>query len=260
MTTDAIRTALLARLPSLSRLEVHDSLESTNTYARTLAEAGCLDGTVVLARTQTAGRGRFDRRFHSPLDCGMYLSLVVRPACDAEQSPYLTTAAAVAVAEAVEHITGCEVGIKWVNDLWMSGKKVCGILTEGAVDEHGRLRYAVIGIGLNIRATSFPEELADLVTSLEGETGEIYDIAEVTSEVLACLFKQFAHFTDHTHLAAYRVRSVLNGKRVAVTRGNETFEGVVSGIDDNGALLLARNDGTQIAVSSGEVVRVHYNI
>ncbi len=240
-------------LPQLGEVEVHDTLPSTNTRARALAEAGAPDGTVVIARGQTAGRGRFDRAFVSPVDCGLYLSYIVRPTCPAEEIPHLTTCAAVAVAEAVETLADTTVQIKWVNDLWIDGKKICGILTEGALNTDGSARYAVIGIGLNVRHAALPVEVAEIATSIEDATGERLSLAAVAEEVLRTLGARLAHFTDKTHLAAYRARSALDGARVQVLRGNDAYDATVVGIGAEGELLLVRDDGARVSLSSGEV-------
>ncbi len=250
-------TRLLRALPWLGAVEVHDTLPSTNIRARALAEAGAPDGTVVIAHTQTAGRGRYDRRFESPAGGGLYLSYILRPQCTAELSQHITTCTAVAVAEAVEGLAPADVKIKWVNDLWVGTRKLCGILTEGAVDmEGGRLRYAVIGIGLNVRHADFPPPLVDIVTSVEDETGVQLAVEDVAVAVLRRLHERLATFTDKTHLEAYRRRSVLDGKRVHVRRGSEEYDALVRGIGTDGELLLTTDDGMHHSIASGEVVSV----
>ena len=127
------------------------STDSTNTRIRVLAEDGAPEGTVVVAAAQTAGRGRSGKSFLSPAGTGLYMSILLRPALTMGDSLLITTAAAVAVSRAIERVAGCEAKIKWVNDVYVDEKKVCGILTEGALDlENGGLRYAILGIGINI--------------------------------------------------------------------------------------------------------------
>ncbi|MBO5929451.1 MAG: biotin--[acetyl-CoA-carboxylase] ligase, partial [Clostridia bacterium] len=153
-------------------------LDSTNTELCRLAREGAPEGTVIFADEQQKGRGRRGHTFFSPLS-GLYMSLLLRP--QAEVSPlHITTAAAVAVAEAIEQLTGIPAGIKWVNDIYCNGKKVCGILTEGAFfPGSAQLQYAVLGIGINVGLMEFPEELREIATSVSNECG-----FEVSKEVL----------------------------------------------------------------------------
>ena len=142
---------------------IYDTLESSNLTAKQLALAGAPHGTLVLAGQQKAGRGRLGRRFESPAGKGVYCSLLLRPALSAADAQTATIAAAVSVARAVKALCGLELGIKWVNDLYYQGKKVCGILTEAGTDiESGQVEWLVVGIGLNLTTTpaDWPEELA----------------------------------------------------------------------------------------------------
>ena len=142
---------------------LYDKLESSNRTAKTLALEGAPHGTMVLTSQQTAGRGRLGRRFESPAGKGIYLSLVLRPGLPMTEAQAVTVSAAVAVCRAVKRLCGLDLGIKWVNDLYYNGKKVCGILTEAGADiESGQLEWLVVGIGLNLTTTpaDWPEELA----------------------------------------------------------------------------------------------------
>ena len=144
------------------QLYVLQRVTSTNTVLRQMAEEGAEDGSVLLADSQTAGRGRMDRRFYSPPGTGLYLSLLLRPRIPAADAVRITACAAVAAAEAIEEVSGRRTAVKWVNDILLDGRKVCGILTEGSVDPlTGLLRYAVVGIGVNITPPpdGFPPEL-----------------------------------------------------------------------------------------------------
>ena len=149
------------RHPEVFAIQVEKTLDSTNRLARDLAQRGGREGTVVVAGEQTAGRGRLGRSFFSPGGTGVYFSLILRPSPETEAS-LLTTAAAVAVAQAAEELAKRPAEIKWVNDIYMDGKKICGILTEGTYSiEEGRMESAVLGIGVNVSppAEGFPEEL-----------------------------------------------------------------------------------------------------
>ena len=145
------------------KIQAFESLDSTNNYLKKLASGGAAEGTVVIADEQTAGRGRMGRSFASAPGCGIYMSMLLRPeGCTADCAPGLTAVAAVAVCRAIEKVCGRAPGIKWINDLYLRGKKICGILCESSVKD-GRVNYAVLGIGLNVttRAEEFPEELRE---------------------------------------------------------------------------------------------------
>jgi BirA family biotin operon repressor/biotin-[acetyl-CoA-carboxylase] ligase len=150
-------------------LEVHKEVTSTNSILKEYAEKGEQEGKVIVAEKQSSGRGRMNRSFYSPEGTGIYLSILLKPNLTFQESLLITTTAAVAVAEAIEKVSGCEAKIKWVNDIYCKGKKVCGILTEASLDmESGALKYAVLGIGINVLkpAGDFPEELKDIAAAV----------------------------------------------------------------------------------------------
>ena len=155
--------------PYPAPIHIYDTLQSSNLTAKQLALGGAPHGTLVLTAHQKAGRGRLGRRFESPAGKGVYLSLILRPALSAADAQSATISAAVAVARAVKALCGLELGIKWVNDLYYQGRKVCGILTEAGTDmECGQLEWLVVGIGLNLTTSpaDWPEELARTAGSL----------------------------------------------------------------------------------------------
>lgn len=240
-------------MPTTSlHIEHYAVLDSTNALVRARAVDGEGAGLVVIADRQTAGRGRLGRAFFSPPGCGLYLSVLLRPTLAAADALLLTTATAVAVAEAIEAVTGLAVGIKWVNDLYLDGRKVCGILAESAITASGRLDYAVIGIGVNVRAPvgGFPDELRDIAGSLLPADAPDLRPA-LTDAILARLLPAVDALPARTHLAAYRARSTLLGRRVTVLPGGEAVE--VEGIDDDAHLIVRCADGTLRALSSGEI-------
>ena len=235
-------------------LVLKKAVTSTNDVAKDLAEEGAAEWTVVIAREQTAGKGRQGRQFYSPADTGIYMSIVLRPAFPPAQALLITTAAAVAVAQALEQLGCPDPAIKWVNDVYSGGKKVCGILTEGAFDfESGRFRYAVLGIGINLSAPAggFPGELRE-------RAGAAFAAGEpLKNRLAAAVIDNFARFyaalPEKPHLALYRQRSMLTGKTVLIPgpKGERTAQAL--GIDDDFRLLVASPDGTREALSSGEV-------
>lgn len=240
------------------RLEIHRSVDSTNNRLKAAAEAGAAEGLALLAEQQTAGRGRLGRSFYSPVGAGLYISLLLRPRLPMEQVTLITTAAAVAAAEAVERATGREIGIKWVNDLYYRGKKICGILTEASMDlEGGGLAYAVVGIGINVLPPpeGFPEELRDRATALYDTPGACPpDMrSRLAAELLNTFWTLYRRLPDRTFLADYRRRSILTGREIAFLLRGEPCRGVVRTIDDEARLVVRLPDGREERLLSGEV-------
>jgi len=230
-------------------LRVLPETDSTNTVAKTLAAAGAPEGTVVVADRQSAGRGRRGRAFFSPQG-GIYMSLILRPAADADPG-LITSCAAVAVARAVRRLTALPVGIKWVNDLFIRGRKVCGILAEGETDPAGGLRFVVLGIGVNVAAMPLPPELADIATSLEAE-GCPVDRCALIAAILEEWERAYATLRTGDFLEESRRLSVVLGREVQVVQGTETFPAVAQAIDDRGHLVVHTAHG-EVILQSGEV-------
>lgn len=231
-------------------LVVEPLLPSTNDTARQLALNGAPEGTVVVADAQTAGRGRRGRAFFSPTG-GVYLSIILRPTVGTDPGA-ITSCAAVAAARAIERCCAAQVGIKWVNDLYINARKVCGILTEGIPNHRGGLDFAVLGIGINVWGTAFPAELRNIATSLEREG---YGVERCT--LIAALLEEWerAYTTLSTgdYLEESRRRSVVLGKTVTVIRGRETFSAIAVDINENGHLLVETPAGETVELASGEV-------
>ncbi len=230
-----------------------DEAVSTNNYAKELAVSGKKENTAVIAETQSGGRGRLGRVFYSPKGDGLYMSLLVRPSMPVADATFITSYTAVAVAKAIEKLCGHEVNIKWVNDIYMNGKKVCGILTEAGFDfEGGTLDYAVIGIGINVLGGEFPDELKTIATSIEKESGEKISRNALAAEIMNNLSNIAEGITSKEYLKIYRQKSNVIGKPVHVTYGNETFDAEAVDIDDNAALVVKTKDGLR-TLNSGEV-------
>ena len=243
------------RHPDL-RLTVLSSVSSTNTLLRQQADQGAPQGTVVLAGEQTAGRGRMGRSFFSPPDTGLYLSLLLRPdSFQTQQATTLTAAAAVAMCQAMEALTGSPIEIKWVNDLYWNGKKICGILTEGAFSlESGALEYLILGVGVNLcpPKAGFPGELDSIAGSLLEEPmddGKNRLAAEFLNRFWDC----YTHPERRDFVDEYRRRSLVLGKAVTVSLGGQTRPAVAEAIDDSCRLLVRCPDGETMALSYGEV-------
>lgn len=238
-------------------IDIRDTVTSTNTVLKKIAETGGAEGMVVIAQQQSMGKGRLGRSFFSPKGTGLYMSLLLRPKFSAEESLSITTAAAVAVAGAVEAVCGLPGQIKWVNDVYLRGRKVCGILTEAAVDfENKGLHYAVLGIGVNLREPpgGFSEELKEVAGALfYGETPPGAK-TKLAAEILNRFFKLYQALPERTFLEEYRSRSLLTGMEITFTEGSHQGEGVVLGIDEKMRLVVQQKDGGKKAFSAGEVV------
>lgn len=254
ISAEAVRSELDST-DSERKIIVLDETDSTNNEAKKLAAEGAVHGTVVIADSQTAGRGRLDRRFVSPAGKGLYMSVIIRPDLDLKFAPMITSAAAVAVAIAAENICGCEVQIKWVNDLYMNGKKICGILTESAVKPDGKsLEYAVVGIGVNVRSISdqLDDELKLRASSIEDETGNIPDRNALCAGILKNLDIWLGKIEDHSYITEYRQREFLTGKRITAESGGNVISGTAVGIDRNANLMVELANGEIISLNSGE--------
>ena len=236
-----------------SSIEVHREIDSTNNRAKALAAQGAPHGTLVCAIAQTGGRGRFGRVFHSPEGSGIYISFVLRPKMPAERAVMLTSMTAVAVARAIEQLADVQVQIKWVNDLFISGRKTCGILCEAGMDfESGQLEYAVAGIGVNVGKMTFPEELADIATSVGNACGREISKNQLIARICDNMEALYDQLDDGGFMEEYRARSNVIGKRITVLRGGERFSARVLDIDDQGGLVVETQDGIE-TVRSGEI-------
>jgi BirA family biotin operon repressor/biotin-[acetyl-CoA-carboxylase] ligase len=195
------------------------------------------------------------RSFYSPSSSGIYFSLILRPKLKLEDSLLITTATAVAVSQAIDTIAGVASGIKWVNDIYIGEKKVCGILTEASLNfESGSLEYAIVGIGINIETQDFPEEITKVAGSLFGEKPTDSPITSIlVAEVLNNMAKCMNTLTDQAYLDEYRNRSFLIGKDILVLRGKETLYAKAIDLDSRARLVVEYEDGTVEALNSGEV-------
>ncbi len=245
---------LSANARSAMHISVEREVDSTNAILRRLEAQGAEEGTVLIASAQTNGRGRLGRQFHSPADTGIYLSLLLRPVCAAEQAITITTAAAVAVCEAIDSTTDQHAEIKWVNDIFVNKKKVCGILTEAAMNiESGRLDYAVLGIGINayLPDGGFPDELQLIAGALKNEHTAGFR-SRLSAEILSRFWNLYT--TPPADLAEqYRRRSFVCGKKITVHRGGNALPATALDIDDHYSLRVRYEDGREESLSSGEI-------
>ena len=247
LTPQSVRRLLEGPAQSCA-IEVRDSVTSTNTVLKSIAEQGGAEGMALIAQQQTQGKGRLGRSFLSPKGTGLYLSVLLRPRFPAEEALSITTAAAVAVAEAIDQLTGQQAKIKWVNDVYLRGRKVCGILTEAAVDfESSGLHYAILGIGINLRAPEggFPPEIAGVAGALFHDEVPPGARARLAAGVLNRFFAYYSALPRRDYMEAYRQRSLLTGLEVTYTQGSQSGEGLVLGVDEEARLLLRLPDGQE---------------
>ena len=251
---------LFAFLPESRRSTVRcfDLIDSTNSWLKREAVNGAPNGLCVVANEQTAGRGRSGRSFFSAADCGVYLSILLRPHCAPEKTMTLTAHAAVAVCEAISRVCGVETEIKWTNDIVLNGHKLCGILTEITLEgETGLVDSVVIGIGVNVnyKLEDFPEALRSVAGSIFSETGQHIDRAKLAAELVLALDRMTKAWEKdpHAYLSAYRERCVTIGKEVRVLRGDEARNAFALAVTDEFALRVRYEDQTEEILNSGEV-------
>ena len=251
--------ALPADFPWRDRIQVFDCVDSTNTVAKRLAAQGAPAGTTIVADHQTGGRGRLGRSFQSPAGLGTYLSIILRPNAKPEQLMTLTAMIAEAVCEAVEQACQLRPQIKWANDLLFQKRKICGILTELSVEaESGLVQYAVVGIGMNCnqRPEDFPPELQKTAISLSMALGHTVNRNLVAAAQIASLCNLAQHLPDDGQwpwLEQYTHDCITIGKDVRIIQGAQARVGHAVGLNEQAALLVAYPDGTEEAVSCGEV-------
>ena len=229
---------------------------STNDLVREAAGRGEAEGLVCFANAQTAGKGRLGRAFLAPPGTGVYMSLLLRPKLPAAEAAAITGIAAVAVAGAIEDLGGGPAEIKWVNDIWIRGKKVCGILTEAGMDmESAYLEYAVLGIGVNAFSPpgGFPPALREIAGAVFPGAPEDDERSRLIAAFLDRFFPLYRALPDRGWLEEYRRRSLLTGKEVRFTRNGGELRGLVLGVDDSARLLVRLPDGSETALGSGEV-------
>ena len=250
---------LLSILNKELKLEINkiilEETTSSNDYCKALSKETKED-TLVIALSQTNGKGRLSRSFFSPKGSGIYLSLLLHPGLNAEECTKITTTAAVAAAESIDVISGKKSKIKWVNDIYLDGKKVAGILTEaGFSSATEKVEYAVMGIGVNLfnPKGGFPEDIKNKAGSV---FGPLLPSAEVTVKFIKEFIKRFfdiyAILPDTLYMENYKSRSMLTGKNVSFIKNGEKCNGFVLGIDDNAGLLLSTDKGS-ITLNAGEV-------
>ncbi|MCM1568557.1 MAG: biotin--[acetyl-CoA-carboxylase] ligase [Roseburia sp.] len=238
------------------KIHVYQSLESTNKTAKEMAIAGAEHGTVVISDCQTSGRGRYSREFFSPSG-GLYISIVLHPEALCFQNITTITAfAAVSVCEAIELISGRKPMIKWVNDIFIDGKKGCGILTEAVTDfESGHLQWIVLGMGMNVHipAEDFPRKLQSIATSIYPQEGVAGARNRLAAEMINRILGYSVLPKEQDILAAYKKRLMMLGKEVTVIQGQSAYKAKAMDVDSAGHLIVEDENGEIHSLYSGEI-------
>lgn len=231
----------------IAELRVYDELDSTNSEAKRYALSGGKTPALFVADRQTAGRGRMGRSFYSPEGVGIYMSLLLSVKESLDDTLLMTTAAAVAVRRAVYSVCGRDTDIKWVNDLYLDGKKVCGILCELLGNE----KMMIVGVGINLSTSDLPLEIAEIAGSL-GVVGE--NVREVLcAECASELYRIWRELPSDTFSEEYRKHSLVLGKEISYTQNGETCFGTAADIDSKGRLHVTDRNGDTHILASGEI-------
>lgn len=245
----------LGSLDGVFDIEVHKQVTSTNDVIK---NTNAKEGKVIVAQEQTGGKGRLGRSFYSPEGTGLYFSLLLTPTIAIDEATSITAAAAVAVAEAIEKLTGKDVEIKWVNDIYINSKKVCGILTEGVFDmENRRLGQVILGIGINLTEPlqGFPGDISSLAAGVFTQDDSPKDSRNLLlAEVLLHFWPYYKKLQDKSFLSGYRKRSMVTGKNILILRGDEAPRPAKAlDINENFHLIVETETGEIENISSGEV-------
>ena len=229
-------------------LSIYDSLDSTNACAKTLANKGADEGTVVIADHQTAGRGRFGRTWQAEAGSSVLFSVILRPTLSIDKIGLLPFFAAVGIANAVETITGLHCECKWPNDILLRGKKCCGVLLE-STSQQCTLDYAIMGIGLNVNQKIFLGDLAGKATSLRCESGLEFDRRNVFCQILSSLesyYTQVCKEDFNTVLMEWKARATIFGKRITLRQVADSIDGIAVGLSVDGGLVVETESGRRV--------------
>lgn len=246
ITAEAIKDYLPDEYKKIS-ITAYKTVDSTNRAAKEMASEGHALPLLVTADCQTAGRGRLGRSFYSPASTGIYMSLTVGGFSTPQNALFITSVAAVAVVDAIISLTGKTPGIKWVNDIYLEGRKICGILAEAQTLKN---EVAVtVGIGINVTTSEFPQELTDVAGALNTDIPREKLIARITKNLL----RMCENPGDITIAERYRKHSVLLGKEINYYFNGETKTAIAKDIDQSFGLVVQSEDGSYSTLSSGEV-------
>ena len=236
------------------RVQTYGCVSSTNDIIKELAKDNA--EILVVATEQTAGRGRRGRSFFSPKGTGLYMSILLRPEASPEFSALITTAAAVATARAIEKNAGVKADIKWINDVYINGKKACGILCESKLSPENSLEYIIVGIGINLchPKDDFPEEIRDIATSVFGKrTPDEDTVCRLCADIASFLLEYAKDISSRAFLAEYKSRLFMLGKEINVITPTTTYVATATDIDDDAHLIVTLDNGEKRVLSAGEI-------
>lgn len=237
-------------------VQILDSVDSTNNYLKKIQKNEKLEEMIVIADAQTAGRGRLGRTFISNYAKGIYMSILFKPTFSLAYAKKITCLVAAATSLAIDQIAGVKTQIKWVNDIYLNSKKICGILTEAATSiEQDSLEYVIIGIGINMYYQNFDEKLQNIATSIEEQTNKIISRNELIVQIINQIDAYLDHIDDDIYMDEYIKKSFVIGKTVELYKNNQTFIAKVININKEGELEVFI-DGRKQKISTGEITRM----
>ncbi len=236
-----------------------DEIDSTNNYLKKLAKDKKQNDVLVIANHQTNGRGRLGRTFISDKTSGIYMSLLIRPNISISDAKKITCLTAVAINKAINELTGLDSKIKWVNDIYINNKKVCGILTEAQTSiEEGIIDYIIIGIGINVYKREFDESIKNIATSIEDE-GSIISRNDLIITIVNNIDNYINNFSNEIYMKEYQNSSCIINKEVELNIRGNAFKATVLRINDDGELVVRTFDNKELVVYSGEITRLVLN-
>ncbi len=256
---EAILAALLGK--SFGRnVIIFETIDSTNTYSKSLDKNSAPHGTVVIAEEQTSGRGRLQREWVAAKGMNLLFSVILYPEFNVEKIALLPLIGSLAVADAIDKVTGLSSTCKWPNDVLINQKKVCGMLLESSSGESG-IEKIVLGIGVNVNQQEFPRDLLTKATSLRNECGRTIDrtiLVSIILEELENRYEQLSHFSPQQLLQEWKLKALLFGKKITVLESQSSYAATAIDIADDGGLIIQTEDGSKRKIFAGDV-RLAYN-
>lgn len=255
LSAEGIQLSLKPQTPNL-HITILGASDSTMKNTKLAAINGEPENTLIVADMQEAPKGRFGRPFFSKAGCGIYMSMLLRPNQNFEEMAQYTVIMAVAVSKAIDCLAKVTTEIKWVNDIYLNGKKVCGILSEAMSDvESGQISNVIIGMGINfsIKQTEFPAALSETATSLFPNQEPTISRNELIAEIWNQFYAILAELPDQSFLDEYRSKSFVLGKEVTFTQAGKNYQGTAKTINPQGELVICLANGTEKTLSSGEI-------